>query len=329
MKTILKIAGFFSAALLSFTTVTAQNSTAVCEGEQVTIEIQPQGTVAVQWQISTDNVTFTNIPGETNNSLILSAVQTTAYYRAGVTGDNCNPYFSSIEEVAVTQSPTTANAGGNIVDPTAQVVLNANTPVNGTGTWSIVSGVGGSLTNPNDPQATFFGSLGTIYTLAWTIENAPCGVSSDTITVELGGTPPPPPVPAIMCNGQTLYVHPTDNASQVAWGCVGTVTGAIDDWDGATNTATIVQTCTGATAAGVCDALNAFGFSDWYLPANNQLQCLRDEVNTIGGFVTGSYWSSTEGAGIFSANARQRNFPTGSSGISSKSNTHNVRCVRD
>ena len=37
----------------------------------------------------------------------------------------------------------------------------------GNGDWSIYSGTGGSFTNGSDPTTTFFGNLGTSYTLLW------------------------------------------------------------------------------------------------------------------------------------------------------------------
>ncbi len=48
--------------------------------------------------------------------------------------------------------------------------LTGNTPVEGTGTWTIVSGTGGVITEPNNAQSYFTGTAGN-YTLRWTIAN--------------------------------------------------------------------------------------------------------------------------------------------------------------
>ncbi|MEO2128044.1 MAG: LamG-like jellyroll fold domain-containing protein [Christiangramia sp.] len=52
----------------------------------------------------------------------------------------------------------------------SSTTLDGNTPEIGTGTWTIESGIGGSLTDPTDPNTTFTGEDDT-YTLRWTIAN--------------------------------------------------------------------------------------------------------------------------------------------------------------
>ncbi len=48
--------------------------------------------------------------------------------------------------------------------------LSGNTPTEGTGTWTIVSGSGGQIIEPNNPQSYFTGTAGS-YILKWTISN--------------------------------------------------------------------------------------------------------------------------------------------------------------
>ncbi|WP_026837757.1 LamG-like jellyroll fold domain-containing protein [Gillisia sp. JM1] len=48
--------------------------------------------------------------------------------------------------------------------------LAGNVPLEGTGTWTIVSGTGGQINEPNNAQSYFTGTAG-IYTLKWTIAN--------------------------------------------------------------------------------------------------------------------------------------------------------------
>lgn len=299
-------------------------TTTVCTGEQVVLFVPAPANAAVTWENSQNNIAFTQVGGVTDTLIIPAAVS--GYYRARINDNNCDPYYTAVQELVVVQQPTSATAGANISAFGTSTTLNGNSPTVGVGTWTIVSGTGGALSNPNLNNSAFTGILDSTYTLVWTIANAPCAASTDTVEVTFSNAVPP--LPSVGCNGLTLYVHPTDNATQVAWGCIGVVTGATDDWNGPTNTATIVAACAAPTAAHVCANLTAFGFSDWYLPANNQLECLRNNAATIGGFANTAYWSSTEGASFLSANARYRTFPSGVSGVGSKSSLNNVRCVR-
>jgi hypothetical protein len=298
--------------------------TDLCIGDEAVLAVSIPVGAWVHWQSSFDGNTFTDITGATHDTLVLSSVQYPMYYRAMFTDLQCDPYPSFVQFINTINPPTPANAGPDITSNSTSFSLNGNTPTVGLGTWTILSGGGGMLVNPNFAQTAFNGQMDSTYVLVWTIAHPPCPPSSDTVTVSIQ----PSTLPTIICNGQNLYVHPTDNAGPTAWGCIGTVAGAGDDWNGALNTSLIVQVCQPPTAADVCASLNAFGFSDWYLPAYNELDCLRSNASAIGGFSNAAYWSSTEGTGIFTSNARYRTFPSGVSGYGSKSSTHRVRCVR-
>jgi hypothetical protein len=62
-----------------------------------------------------------------------------------------------------------------------------------------------------------------------------------------------------------------------AWGLVGiTVPNARSNWNGASNTAAIIAAGVQAgSAAQVCDSYETDGFSDWYLPALDELLLLK------------------------------------------------------
>jgi len=265
----------------------------------------------------------TGITGSTFNPATAGAGSHTILYTF-TDGNGCTNQASLTTNVVV--PPTTANAGPDITATGITVTLAGNTPVNGTGLWSVASGTGGSFGTPASPTSTFTGSTNSIYHLVWTITNPPCAPSTDTVMVTM---PTGPSLPNVSCGSPayTLYVHPTDNGTS-AYGCSGIVAGASDDNNGASNTFLVVQMCGQATAAAVCDNLVAFGFSDWYLPSYNELECLRVNAVTIGGFASGAYWSSTEGSGILSANAKYRTFPSGVNGHGSKSTVNKLRCVR-
>lgn len=109
---------------------------------------------------------------------------TTYTLRWTITNTPCAP---SSDEVTVTlvSTPTPANAGADQIVCNTSTVLTANTPTIGTGTWSIVTGVGGTIGNVSNPASTFTGSANVVYTLRWTTTNGICSASSDNVTISL------------------------------------------------------------------------------------------------------------------------------------------------
>lgn len=93
-------------------------------------------------------------------------------------------------QIILYENPGTADAG---VDQTGAIngvcgttaTLAAVAPVGaGTGTWSIIAGVGGSVTDVNDAASTFTGTAGETYTLRWTLSNGNCPVTTDDVDIE-------------------------------------------------------------------------------------------------------------------------------------------------
>ena len=113
------------------------------------------------------------------------------------------------------------------------------------------------------------------------------------------------PLDAGYVAGQThgLIAALADQSSGIAWsnlpstrvGLTGTAIGT-----GRSNTASIVaQPGSASSAALLCDRLVEGGYSDWYLPSQDELSMLYANQAMIGGFATewaaGSvYWSSSE-----------------------------------
>ena len=94
-----------------------------------------------------------------------------------------NPASSNLITINIYQAPTQAEAGPdqlNLSGTTA--TLAGNTPVNGTGQWSIINGTGGNITDPSSPTSTLTGTAGINLTLRWTITND-CGNSTDDIII--------------------------------------------------------------------------------------------------------------------------------------------------
>lgn len=88
---------------------------------------------------------------------------------------------SIVEPAQITQA--TAGEDQNFSCGFNTTNLTGNIPEEGTGTWTIVSGSGGQILEPNNPQSFFTGTAQT-YTLRWTISNPTNTCStSDEVTI--------------------------------------------------------------------------------------------------------------------------------------------------
>ncbi|MFZ2188877.1 MAG: InlB B-repeat-containing protein [Candidatus Moraniibacteriota bacterium] len=159
-------------------------------------------------------------------------------------------------------------------------------------------------------------------------------------------------LPVIASGGQNIYIYPTANNSLNApWGCQGTTigSGAQSGTDGYGNTAAILAACNATgTAADICADLNEGagynGYTDWYLPALDQLAAIDTEIaanrlykgdytETWAPFLSGfsdAYWSSTEywWSTYPADNATYHMFSNNSWFYQAKNFGYRVRCVR-
>ena len=88
------------------------------------------------------------------------------------------------------QPPTVSSAGPNQSVCATTATLAANTPVVGTGVWTVVSG-SGTFANPNNPSTTV-SNLGVGNNVfRWTISNGICLVSSSQVTITRSLNPTP------------------------------------------------------------------------------------------------------------------------------------------
>ena len=143
-------------------------------------------------------------------------------------------------------------------------------------------------------------------------------------------------------NGGGLIAAPTDQSTGAEWGCMGTNIPGADGTALATgnqNTIDIVNAnCSpyyigNSIAANICDALTLDGYNDWFLPSKDELNEMYLNIGqgnalglgNIGGFASGTYWSSTESA--FNG-AWEHWFNDGYQNSSGKASIDYVRAIR-
>jgi hypothetical protein len=122
----------------------------------------------------------------------------------------------------------------------------------------------------------------------------------------------------------------SDDISSNVWGTYGlNVTGSNSTTNGQANTNSILsQDSLRPIAASVCDSLTIGGYSDWFLPAPQQLNLMYNNLhlNGIGNFSTSiPYWSSRQSD---SNEAITLDFSSGSSDIYPKNEPYLVRPMR-
>ena len=112
----------------------------------------------------------------------------------------CTP---SVDQVTIKldANPTPAAlAGSDQTLCSTSATLAGNTPGTGMGTWTVVSGAGGSFVNANSPTTVFNGVTGTTYNLRWTISNGVCASTNDDVQITFNT----PPTVALAGPDQTL-----------------------------------------------------------------------------------------------------------------------------
>jgi hypothetical protein len=124
--------------------------------------------------------------------------------------------------------PTTSNAGTDQLGLSGTTAnLNATSPQNGSGIWTIISGAGGSFSgNPTsaNPTATFSGVAGTTYVLRWTITNN-CGSSQDDVTISFQSNSCNPPGTILIASSEWCDPNPPSGWTQ----CAGWINTGDDD----------------------------------------------------------------------------------------------------
>ncbi|WP_317233058.1 MULTISPECIES: PKD domain-containing protein [Pontibacter] len=100
-----------------------------------------------------------------------------------VTTDNgCKDVLE--KQVKITAMPIALAGADQIpVCGTTSTRLQANNPAPAKGTWSILNGVGGTISDIHNPRATFSGQMGEKYKLRWLVEDSPCASVDDEVEI--------------------------------------------------------------------------------------------------------------------------------------------------
>ena len=100
----------------------------------------------------------------------------------------CPPSYADVR-IKFFVPPTIANAGPNQTVCDTSTTLDGNSPIHGTGLWTIVSGSGGHIVNPSLYNSEFYGDTGRTYILHWTISTDSCPPSMDSVTIKFASAP--------------------------------------------------------------------------------------------------------------------------------------------
>jgi hypothetical protein len=180
----------------------------------LTVAATGGGSTTYQWYSSpnSDGSGSTLIGGATSTSYtpLTTSVGTLYYYCVATNG--CSATSTVSGAIIIAGNPTTATNGSTqSICATGTATLSGNTPVVGTGAWSVVSGpstLATQFSNTANPAAIFTpaGGAGS-YVLRWTISNSPCTSTIADATITVAGTP------TTATNGSTQSICVTGTAT--------------------------------------------------------------------------------------------------------------------
>ena len=241
---------------------------------------------------------------DTDSSTTFTGTACTTYTLQWTILTSCNSSSDSVS-IAFNQTPTVADAGVDqtFTDGTVSTTLSANT--SSTGSWSIISGTGGSFTDNTNPTTTFTGALHTVYTLRWTISTN-CSNSTDDVTITFNQDGAGSPITDYDGNtyntayiGNQLWMTENLNTTHEADGTsIPTVTddnsdgSTNDEWEALGDNDTDKAYCNSSsgkfyTYAAAKDACS----SGWHLPTDAEWTALEN-------YITNDGHSETEGTAL-------------------------------
>jgi hypothetical protein len=159
----------------------------LCGGATYTMQANSPGTTALGiWEITCGQATIGNI--NNNNVVVTNLGLGINCFEWNIDNGPC-PGGSSADQMTIyvyNPNHPPANAGSDqFICFTPGVAVNLNTTdaqIPAVGTWSLISG-SGTIANPLDPTTTATGLSVGQNVFQWTIDNGPCGILTDQITI--------------------------------------------------------------------------------------------------------------------------------------------------
>lgn len=208
------------------------------------------------WSIVSGSGVFANA-GSPNTAVSNVGVGLNVY-RWTVTNGTCE----ESDEVSVLRSepPSAANAGPDQTICAATALLDANTPLNGTGIWSIAQGAAnfGNTANPDDQVS---GLQTGVNLLVWTISSGSCTPSIDTVAITVSANPVTPdagPDQDVCADNTNLAALPA-TVGTGAWTVVsggGTLADAANPTTGVSGLSPGINTFRWTVTSGACVAFD-------------------------------------------------------------------------
>lgn len=163
-------------------TAAAGNDQVICSSTAVMSANTPAIGTGTWTQVSGPGG-FTITSPSSPTTTITGLVPGTYVFKWKITNGNC-PFSDDNIQITVTDIPTTANAGPDqSLCAATTATLAGNTAVNGTGTWTQVSGPTATITNTSLENTTVTGLVPGTYVFQWTITNGICPPTSDNVQV--------------------------------------------------------------------------------------------------------------------------------------------------
>ncbi len=221
-------------------TLTA-DATVCATSNSGTLSLSGYVSTIVRWESSLNGTTWNNI-ANTSATLNYNNLTTSIKYRAFVQNAVCPALYSNTVSINVMQAVTIANAGiDQQLCNVSSVTLAANTPSSGTGKWTALPSnpTSVSFTNNADPNTTVNGLTTGTYQFIWTISNALCADSKDTVQI----TVYPPTIPGSL--SADAFVCVSGNSGTVS---LRGYTGTIIQWEYSTDNGVKWNTISNTTA---------------------------------------------------------------------------------
>ena len=151
-----------------------------CEGDALADMTVSGGNGIFNWY---DDSGLTNNIGTGTTQTPTNTLPGTATYYVTETENGCTS-SSSMVTITIDASPTIAFAGNDttICDTIGSISLSANTPLIGSGIWTIIAG-SGSFDNDTLENTMLSGFNMGMNEFSWTISNGICPASSDTLSI--------------------------------------------------------------------------------------------------------------------------------------------------